>query len=120
MKISLDIVVLVPLIAGILGIWVSVHNLRKDKKSEETEKSREAQAQKKAEADKEAQIIKMLDNDKKHLEKLDDTIERLTEATDIQGDMIYAMLSHMSTNNNTGGMKAALDKYNAFYRRTQR
>lgn len=32
------------------------------------------------------------------------------------GDMIYQMLDHLATNNNTGGMKKALDDYNSFFR----
>lgn len=109
MTISFDLVVLVSVLGGIVAIYASVRKILKEKNED-----------KQKEEQKETKVLQMLDNDKKHLEKLDNAIERLTEATDIQGDMIYAMLSHMSTNNNTGGMKAALDKYNAFYRRTQR
>ena len=32
------------------------------------------------------------------------------------GDMIYQILDHLATNNNSGGMKAALDKYNKHFR----
>ena len=32
------------------------------------------------------------------------------------GDMIYQMLDHLATNNNTGGMKKALDDYNSYFR----
>ena len=34
----------------------------------------------------------------------------------VQGDMVYQLLSHAATNNNSGGMRDALDKYNAYYR----
>lgn len=109
MTISFDLIVLISALAGIVAIYSTVRKILREKNED-----------KQKEEQKETKVLQMLDNDKKHLEMLDDAIERLTEATDIQGDMIYAMLSHMSTNNNTGGMKAALDKYNAFYRRTQR
>lgn len=32
------------------------------------------------------------------------------------GDMIYQMLDHLATNNNTGEMKRALNDYNAYFR----
>lgn len=32
------------------------------------------------------------------------------------GDMIYQMLDHLATNNNSGGMKKALDDYNSYFR----
>ncbi len=32
------------------------------------------------------------------------------------GDVCYQMLDHMATNNNTGGMKKALDEYNKYNR----
>lgn len=33
----------------------------------------------------------------------------------MQGKMIYQMLDHMATNNNTGGMKKYLQEYSEFY-----
>ena len=91
---------------GIVAIYSSVRKILKEKEED-----------KKKEDEKEANVLKMLSNDKEHLAKLDNAIDKLQESTDIQGDMIYAMLSHMATNNNTGGMQNALDKYNSFYRR---
>ncbi len=32
------------------------------------------------------------------------------------GDMIYQILDHLATNNNTGEMKRALNDYNAYFR----
>ena len=32
-------------------------------------------------------------------------------------NMTYQMLDHMATNNNTGGMKKALDEFNAYQRK---
>lgn len=106
MTISFDLVVLISALGGIVAIYTSIRKLLKEKEED-----------KKKEEDKEANVLKMLSNDKEHLAKLDDAIDKLQESTDIQGDMIYAMLSHMATNNATGQMQTALDKYNAFYRR---
>ena len=106
MTISFDLVVLIGILGGIVTIWTSVRKMVKEK-----------EADKQKEQDKESKVLQMLSNDKEHLAKLDDAIDKLQESTDIQGDMIYAMLSHMATNNNTGGMQSALDKYNSFYRR---
>lgn len=106
MTISFDLIVLISALAGIVAIYSSVRKILKEKEED-----------KKKEEDKETKVLQMLDNDKKHLSRLDDAIDKLQESTDIQGDMIYAMLSHMATNNNTGGMQNALDKYNSFYRR---
>lgn len=62
-------------------------------------------------------IDKLLDNDKRHLEKLDETMIDVKESLTFQSDMIYQMLDHMATNNNSSGMKDALDRYNAHFRR---
>ena len=106
MTISFDLIVLISALGGIVAIYSSVRKILKEKDED-----------KKKEQDKEDKVLKMLSNDKEHLAKLDNAIDKLQESTDIQGDMIYAMLSHMATNNNTGGMQNALDKYNSFYRR---
>jgi hypothetical protein len=106
MTISFDLVVLISALGGIVAIYTSIRKLLKERDEE-----------KKKEEEKEAKVLQMLDNDKKHLSRLDDAIDKLQESTDIQGDMIYAMLSHMATNNATGQMQNALDKYNSFYRR---
>ena len=39
-------------------------------------------------------------------------MDELKTSVRLHGDMIYAILDHEATNNNTGGMKDALDKYN--------
>ena len=41
----------------------------------------------------------------------DDKLKPIKDDLKIQSDMIYQLLDHASTNNNTGGMKARLDKY---------
>lgn len=106
MTISFDLIVLISALGGIVAIYSSVRKILREKEED-----------KKKEDEKEQKVLQMLDNDKKHLSRLDDAIDKLQESTDIQGDMIYAMLSHMATNNATGQMQSALDKYNAFYRR---
>lgn len=59
----------------------------------------------------------MLANDKKRLDELQELITELKKDLNMSNDMIYQMLDHMSTSNNTGGMKEALDKYNAYFRK---
>lgn len=106
MTISFDLIVLISALAGIVAIYSSVRKILKEKEED-----------KRKESERELKVLQMLDNDKKHLSRLDDAMDKLQESTDIQGDMIYAMLSHMATNNATGQMQNALDKYNSFYRR---
>lgn len=74
-------------------------------------------APKKEEDEQKAKVMKLLDNDKVHLEKLDKAIEDIKELLAFQSDMTYQMLDHMATNNNSGGMKKALDNYNEHFRR---
>ncbi len=38
------------------------------------------------------------------------------EENTIQGNMIYEMLDHMATNNNTGNMNRLIKEYSAYYR----
>lgn len=58
----------------------------------------------------------LLSNDKKRLDRQEEILNDIKKDLRIQGDMTYQILDHMATHNNTGGMKAALDKYNSFYR----
>lgn len=66
-------------------------------------------------------IPKMIDNsfgigqDIKDIKK---DVSQLKKDTTMNSDMIYQMLDHLATDNNTGGMKRALDKYNEYYRHT--
>lgn len=50
------------------------------------------------------------------LDDLEDSIKTLEQNDKQNADMIYQMLDHMATNNNSGGMKQALNEYNAYYR----
>lgn len=86
-------------ITAVVGAWRIVSKPQKDRK------------------ELDEKIAKMLDNDKQHLDKLDKTVEDIKEHLTFQSDMTYAMLSHMATNNNTGGMQKALDEYNQHFRR---
>lgn len=58
----------------------------------------------------------MLSNDKKRLDELQRTNDELKADLGMIADMTYQMLDHMATNNNTGGMAEALDRYNKYYR----
>ena len=50
------------------------------------------------------------------LVKITETVEDISEDQKMQGDMIYQLLSHAATNNNTGEMERALNEYNAYFR----
>lgn len=52
----------------------------------------------------------------KDVKEIKDDITVLKENDRKNGDMIYQVLDHLATNNNTGGMKKALDDYNTFFR----
>lgn len=104
------IVAIVSILSGIVGIFVQLNKIRTDNEAEKKAKAE-------AEETKEKQILTMLDNDKKRLDKLDSAVDKITEHLEFQSDMIYQMLDHMASNNNTGGMKDALDRYNKHFRR---
>ena len=106
MTISFDLVVLISALGGIVAIYTSIRKLLKEKEED-----------KKKEAEKEAKVLKMLSNDKEHLEKLDDAVKDIKDHLKCQGDMTYAILKHMATNNATGEMQKALDDYNQHFRR---
>lgn len=50
------------------------------------------------------------------LSKMEDKLNKMSKAVDIQGDMVYQLLDHAATNNNSGEMQRALDQYNATFR----
>lgn len=52
----------------------------------------------------------------KDVKDIKEDISILKQNDQKNGDMIYQMLDHLATNNNTGGMKKALDDYNTFFR----
>lgn len=53
---------------------------------------------------------------KKDLADIKADVSDLKSNNQINGDMIYQMLDHLSTNNNTGEMSRALKQYNDFFR----
>ena len=53
---------------------------------------------------------------KSSVDKMSEDLDDVIEAQDVQGDMISALLTHAATNNNTGGMNDALEKFQTFYR----
>ena len=53
---------------------------------------------------------------KKDINDIKHDVAVLKENDEKNGDMIYQMLDHLATNNNTGGMKKALDDYNEYFR----
>lgn len=46
-----------------------------------------------------------------------DTMKPIKEDMLMLSNMTYQILDHMATNNNTGGMKKALDDFNAYQRK---
>ena len=60
--------------------------------------------------------FKAVDELKKSVDKLTESMVAIKEDMAMNSDMVYQLLNHASTNNNSGGMREALDKYNAYYR----
>lgn len=52
----------------------------------------------------------------KDIRELKNDVRELKEDNKMNSDMIYQMLDHMATSNNTGQMKRALDQYNQYFR----
>ena len=52
----------------------------------------------------------------KDVKEIKADISDLKENDRKNGDMIYQVLDHLATNNNSGEMKRALNDYNAFFR----
>lgn len=50
------------------------------------------------------------------IKEIKENINTLTKNDTQNGDMIYQVLNHLATNNNTGEMKRALDQYNEYFR----
>lgn len=46
-----------------------------------------------------------------------ESLDDLKRNDGVYGDMVYQILDHLATNNNTGEMKRALNQYNAFFRK---
>lgn len=50
------------------------------------------------------------------LTKMEGKLNKINNAVNIQGDMVYQLLDHAATNNNSGEMQRCLDEYNATFR----
>lgn len=50
------------------------------------------------------------------LTKMEEKLTKMSRSVEIQGDMVYQLLDHAATQNNTGEMQRALDEYNAVFR----
>lgn len=66
--------------------------------------------------DKKNGLAKDIEEINESLTEIKNSVTVLKQNDEKNGDMIYQMLDHLSTNNNTGGMKKALDDYNQYYR----
>lgn len=64
-------------------------------------------------------IPKLIDNHYgigKDIKDIKYDVAELKDNDKINGDMIYQMLDHLATENNSGEMKRALNEYNAHFR----
>lgn len=52
----------------------------------------------------------------KDVKDIKEDISDLKKNDEVNGDMIYQMLDHLASNNNSGQMKRALDEYNGYFR----
>lgn len=53
---------------------------------------------------------------KESVDKLTESMDKFGKTQQMQGDMVYQLLDHAATNNNTGEMQRALQQYNAYFR----
>lgn len=54
----------------------------------------------------------------KEIKEISKGIKDLQDGNSMNSDMIYQILDHLASNNNSGEMKRALDDYNAHFRHT--
>ena len=52
----------------------------------------------------------------REVEKIGEKVDDIQQDQQKQGDMVYQLLKHAATNNNTGEMERALDEYNEYFR----
>ena len=52
----------------------------------------------------------------KDIKDIKSDVSELKDNDQQNGDMIYQILDHLATNNNTGEMKRALNQYNEYFR----
>lgn len=66
-----------------------------------------------------AELKKPKDELNERLDRIEKKLEVMDEVRkeqDMTNDMIYQILSHLATSNNTGNMRRCLDAYNKFFR----
>ncbi len=72
--------------------------------------------QEKEETQAQIDALTKLTEETQHLQALQvKDQERMSDRLDMLSDMTYQLLSHAATNNNTGGMQTALDKYVKYF-----
>ena len=52
----------------------------------------------------------------KDIKEIKNSVAELKDTNSMNSDMIYQILDHLATENNTGEMKRALNEYNAHFR----
>lgn len=60
--------------------------------------------------------FKTMNEVKDSLKEISETVDDINADQKKQGDMVYQLLKHAATNNNTGEMQRALDEYNEYFR----
>ena len=60
--------------------------------------------------------FKAIEELKKSVDKLSENVNDLQDDLKMNGDMVYQLLNHASTNNNSGEMRRALNEYNEYFR----
>lgn len=53
---------------------------------------------------------------KDSVEEISESVDKIDKAVLLHGDMIYELLEHAATNNNTGGMAEVKRRFDAEYR----
>jgi hypothetical protein len=64
--------------------------------------------------------FKAIEELKESMEEVKESVESIDKAVMLHGDMIYELLEHASTNNNTGGMAEVKRRFDAEYRHNGR
>lgn len=54
-------------------------------------------------------------NVEKSIEKLTEQVKDIQDDLAVNADMVYQLLNHAATNNNTGGMQEALNRYVQYF-----
>ena len=63
--------------------------------------------------------FKAIEDLKKSVDNMSEQVDKIDKAVMLHGDMIYELLEHASTNNNTGGMAEVKRRFDAEYRHNQ-